>query len=136
MGAIDGLGRPGPTRPARRESGTGQGRFSVSFGAAATPARAGGVASASATGLEGMLALQEGERETVEDRAARGRGYDLLAALAKLQVGILAGQPEPELLQGLAVLASDLPVATAPALRDALGAIAVRARVELARRGG
>jgi Class II flagellar assembly regulator len=136
MGVIDGLGRPGSPRPARRDSGTGQGRFSVSFGAAVTPATARGVAPASATRLEGMLALQEGEPETVEDRAARRRGHDLLAALAKLQAGILAGQSEPKLLQSLAALASDLPVATAPALRDALGAIAVRARVELARRRG
>ena len=134
MGLIDGVGRPGPPPGARGTSGARQGRFSVSFGAAAGSAKAGAVLCAAAARLDGMLALQEGECETVEDRAARRRGQDILAGLSRMQLAALNGESDPKLLQDLAALASDLPVATAPALRSALAAIAVRAHVELARR--
>jgi hypothetical protein len=135
MSWIDGVGRPGLPRPARRTAGAGQGAFSVPSGSAAASARTAGVAASSAAALDGMLALQERGDGTVQDREARRRGQDLLGALSRMQRSILAGGSDPELLRDMVALTADLPRAADPGLRRVLEAIALRARVELARRG-
>src|SRR5206468_276113 len=99
---------------------------------------AGSAASAAplrAASLAGMLTLQERTGETVEDRQARRRGQDLLRALSGMQCAMLEVGHDQESLQTLAGLIADLPCATDPGLRRILQAIALRARVELARRG-
>ena len=63
--------------------------------------------------------------------AARAR--DLLRELSALQAGLLRGGPDPAGLQRLAALAEgEMP--PDPVLADALAGIALRARIELARR--
>jgi hypothetical protein len=82
-----------------------------------------------------MLALQEMGAGSVRDREARRRGQGLLAALAALQRGLLAGGDDPAALQRLADLAEAAPDTEDPRLGAVLSAIVLRARVELARRG-
>jgi len=103
----------------------------------APPTRAAGGApgaGVAAVSLPGLLALQEAGVEAPGDRAARRRGRDILAALAALQRGLLDGD-SGEALPALARLARDLPPAADPGLDAVLRAVALRARVELARRG-
>ena len=96
------------------------------------PARADAAAPAGGVeeiGLPGMLLLQE--QPDTADQHARKRGQDLLAALAELQRALLSpGIPDAT---RLAALAADLPLATDPALRATVRAIALRARIEVAR---
>jgi hypothetical protein len=82
-----------------------------------------------------MLALQEAGAEPVRDRAARRHGQAMLQLLAALQRAMLqgVGGDEAELTR-LASLSAEVPVASDPALRQAVAAIALRASVELARR--
>jgi hypothetical protein len=92
-------------------------------------------------GLDGLLALQESVGQTTigepeRDRRAREQGRQLLSALAGLQHLMLGdGDPAPVLDQ-LRALATDEPELPAdPALADVLGAIRLRVRIELVRRG-
>jgi hypothetical protein len=81
-----------------------------------------------------MLSLQEVGGETVEDREARRRGNDMLAALGELQRALLAGGGDAGALQRLVELSASVRRATDPRLAALVSAIVVRARVELARR--
>jgi len=90
-----------------------------------------GMAAVQEVGMEGMLALQELPGEAVGDREARRRGQDLLEALAAIQRGLLGmGEGDPA---RLARLAEAVPTAGDPALREAVAAIVLRARIEVAR---
>jgi hypothetical protein len=60
----------------------------------------------------------------------------LLAELAALQREVLAGAPDAARLARLTGMAAEVPEAADPRLRDAVAAIALRARVEAARYGG
>ncbi|HSU04456.1 MAG TPA: flagellar assembly protein FliX [Acetobacteraceae bacterium] len=113
---------------------TGSSGFSVpeSASGGAAPAGVGGV---SAAMLPGMLALQEAGDESVQDRAARRRGHDLLKAMAVLQRALLAEANDPEPLARLAELVADVPQAADPRLAAAVTEVVLRARVELAKRG-
>jgi hypothetical protein len=133
MDPIDGVRAGGPVAPVRRRPAAGGG-FSVAEGG---EARASGEAEAVAeASLAGLLALQEESGGEVRDRAARRRGLDLLAELAALQREVLAGDPGADRLARLAGMAAEVPDAADPRLRDAVAAIALRARVEAARYGG
>ena len=128
------IGRVGP--PAG--SGPGPRRAASPGFAVAPPASgpvAGPAAASPAVALDGMLALQQAEGETVRDREARRHGQGLLDALARLQRSLLAEGSADAELAALATLLDTMPAASAPALAAALGAVALRARVELARRG-
>lgn len=93
-----------------------------------------GIAGTAAVGTSAMLALQELPDPQVADREARRRGQDLLEALAALQRALLgAGGADAD---ALARLADDIPQAADPALRAAVAAIALRARIEAARLQG
>ena len=81
-----------------------------------------------------MLALQEAGGETVEDRAARRHGRDMLAALTDLQRALLRGDGDAAALQRLGELATAVPRATDRRIAATVSAIMVRVRVELARR--
>lgn len=117
---------PWTARPAGPTSG-----FSVPSDAGQAKAA---TAAAPAASLDGMLAVQEGERGPARDREARRRGQAALGALAALQRALLGGEEDPAALQELAALAS-APSAEDPGLAMTLRAIGLRARVELARRG-
>ena len=91
--------------------------------------------SAPALPLDGILALQEQVADATRDRRARQHGQTLLEALAALQHAVLYGAGEAESLRHLAALVADTPAAFDPALAAILQGIALRARVELARRG-
>jgi hypothetical protein len=81
-----------------------------------------------------MLTLQELGGETAEDRDARRHGQDMLGALAALQRALLMGGDEEVALRQLAELAAAVPCAADRRLAAMVSAIAVRVRVELARR--
>jgi hypothetical protein len=138
MEPINGLG---PTGPVTQVSARARARdigFRVADDKAARPSGAAGEAEEVAeASLAGLLALQEElDGGPVRDRAARRRGRDLLAELASLQRDLLAGGPDAARLARLADLADTVPEAADPRLRDAVNAIALRARVEAVRYGG
>lgn len=111
-------------------AGMGRGGFTVSAGAAPGVAMASGVAA-----LDGLLLLQEVEDAPERDRRARKHGRAMLDALSRLQLGLLDGECGAGALASLSALAEHCPEAADPGLRDLLRAVALRARVELARQG-
>lgn len=131
-----GIGRVtgGTAAPAGRGGGArAGGGFSVRLGAGGAEGAAapGGVAP---VGL-GMLALQESGTAMERDAAARRRADSLLQELQGLQMELLAGgAAEPGRLARLAALETGEDGAD-PVLREAVQAIVLRARVELARHG-
>jgi hypothetical protein len=134
-------GGPLARRPAMRWSSPGGTAFAAALEAgagrdtdAAETDKLAGVAEPLALGS--MLALQEMGAGSVRDREARRRGQGLLAALAALQRGLLDGDDDLAALQRLADLAEAAPDAEDKRLGAVLSAIVLRARVELARRGG
>ncbi len=90
-----------------------------------------GVSGPAAVGTPSMLALQEMPDPHLADREARRRGQDILAALAALQRALLGAGPMDA--DALVRLAQDVPQASDPALRAAISALVLRARIEGAR---
>jgi hypothetical protein len=90
---------------------------------------------ATAVSLGTLLAAEALDREAVHDRAARRQGQAVLAGLTALQRALLEGGDPAVALERLAGLVANLPQATDPCLAALLEAIALRARVELARVG-
>ena len=130
---VDGIGPMVPAaRTSPRPSARGAG-FTVPSGRAEAPAGSAAAAEAAEVTLGGMLALQEAESGEVQDREARRHGQDMLAELLTLQRALLEGRLDPATLQRLADLAGNVPQAADPALRQAVGEVALRARIELAR---
>ncbi len=122
----------GGVRAAAPRKTAGKTDFALPSEAASETARP--AASAAAGGLEAMLLLQEASGEGAEDRGARRHGREILNALAALQRALLAAQGSEEALAELAALAEASPAeAHDPALRAAVAAVALRAKVELAR---
>ena len=68
------------------------------------------------------------------DVLARRRGRAMLSGLGELQRALLAGQPESGALQSLAGLVEGED-GEDPEMAEAMQALALRARIELARRG-
>ena len=129
-------GRIGGFSPVAGETraGTG-GTFKVDMGAGAV-ARNARPSGSSAIGFEGMLALQAVDEDQERNRSARKRGLALIAALTDLQRAMLAAEDPALALRSLSALASDGPLAADPGLAAVLRAVVLRARVEMARRGG
>ncbi|NMJ41731.1 flagellar assembly protein FliX [Roseomonas sp. JC162] len=129
MVVIRGVGGGSPVRPGRGGRG-GPGGFAL--GGAGEAQGAGAASAVVAPAAVGLLALQEGA--PAADRDARGarRAQALLRELAGLQADLLAGRLEASRLGTLAALA-DGETPADPALAAALAAIALRARIELAR---
>lgn len=123
----------GTNVPGTRATRGASGGFRVAGGKdeAKEAGASGGVSAASAIGL---LTVQElapaGERNA---RAFR-RGEDMLKELKALQLELLEGRADPARLQQLARLTEGEKPAD-PDLAEAVEAIALRARLELARRG-
>ncbi|HET9019394.1 MAG TPA: flagellar assembly protein FliX [Acetobacteraceae bacterium] len=129
---MDPIGRLPPATLARR-SGAASGAareagFALPAGRPAAPA--------AAVPLGGLLVLQEQAVEPPADREARRRGRAILVELAALQRDLLADGVDAGRLHRLRALAEEgqLPP-THPALRTALDAVVLRARIELARFG-
>lgn len=132
MSFINGLGQVAPRAIPRARDGAGGFRAP---GVAGSAAGTGGVATAVAPGsLLGLLALQEGETDAARDRAARRHGDALLKELAALQRSLLGGEEAPGALARLAELSGQVPEAADPGLAGAVRAVALRARIEVARR--
>ncbi len=131
MTRIDGLGGPRP--PARSTTGRAPegGRFVLPD--SAEPEAAGVAGAATVGALDGMLALQEMQGDSVGDRLARRRGHSILKILTRLQMAQLGGPAGADTLQTLAELAEGIPQADDPELAAVLEAVTLRARVELAR---
>lgn len=146
MTGIDAIGRPAAPRMTRR--GRAGGAFALppeSAPEAAMPEDTSAPVSAASVG--GLLGLQEQMAggllaPAVRDREARRHGQALLSALADLQLIMVGPQNVPgvaiatlsRLADRLTALTSAVPVAADPALGAVVTAIALRARVELARR--
>jgi hypothetical protein len=128
IGGTTGVGGAGPIgrAPARGRTGF------------ALPESKDAAASAAAMGVAGvglgLLAVQQGHSDQERDAAARRRADGLLEELAGLQAELLGGTADLGRLQRLAALAEGEAGAD-PTLREAVAAVALRARVELARRG-
>jgi len=112
----------------------GSSGFAVSPPAASPSGAVTGPMPAVPSTLVGALALQEFGCDAPQDRAARRRGYDLLAGLRALHRALLADSLDPEPLADLARLAAEVPEAADPRLREVVAELILRARVELARR--
>lgn len=83
--------------------------------------------------LGGMLTLQEIEDEPPRDRAARRHGQAILGALSALQRALLTTWLDSGALERLARLLESAPEPDDPRLRSLLGAVLLRANVELAK---
>lgn len=81
----------------------------------------------------GLLALQETTEAPARDADAARRGGEILAELDGLLLDLLSGKRDPARLARLAALEHGEEGAD-PILREAVQGIALRARVELARR--
>ena len=131
MSGISGVGRTTAGGLGRTRTAQAAGGFSLSAG---TPSGT-NAAAAAPVSLGAMLALQEAGAEPARDRAARRHGQAMLQLLAALQRAMLQGEGGDEAeLARLASLSAEVPVASDPALRQVVAAIALRASVELARR--
>jgi hypothetical protein len=141
MRGVSGVSKGGPAAGARGAATRTAGGFCVG-GAGAAPGAAtaggsGGAAPAAAVGLS-LLAAQEnggggGRRGEGRNAAARRRAAAILDEMRGLQAELLGGRPDPARLARLAALGEG-DEATDPGLREAVRAVALRARIELARR--
>jgi hypothetical protein len=135
VGMIDGVGKAVTrlaTPRARSASGPG-GRFSVPAdeGAPSRTQAAEGIASLS---YDGLLALQQEPDPREQDRRATRHGEAMLMELGALQRAMLAGGDPTDTLRKLEQMADAIPAATDPRLSALIGAIALRGRLQLARR--
>ncbi|SFK80029.1 flagellar assembly protein FliX [Falsiroseomonas stagni] len=132
----------GPVRPGAMGA-VGRGRVRAGAGGFALAAAGGD--SAEAAGAAGaaappgsLLALQEsGAAPPVEERGARARrqATEALDDLRGLQLALLDGSANPAGLERLSRLGSENQAGLDPPLATLMAELAVRARVELARRG-
>ena len=131
MIGIGGTARPAAGAAAGTRATSRPGGFRLPGGAAAEAGEASALAGAAPVGL---MALQEADDPAGRDRRGHARAQEMLQELAALQAEMLRGGADPDRLVRLATLAEGEAPAD-PVLADALAGIALRARVELARRG-
>ncbi len=131
---VDGPGRVGDVRGAAIGAGVRKpragGGFRLPGGAAETAA----TEATAATAPLSLLGAQEEDDPRGRDERGARRGAALLEELAELQADLLRGRRDPARLRRLAALAEGEAPAD-PVLREALGAVALRARIELTRAG-
>jgi hypothetical protein len=133
IGRISAGGAAGPGRA----GGRGRPGFALTPPGAEAAAETGATGAAAPVGL-GLLALQEGGdrpmRDRARDQAAWRRAESILQELQALQRDLLHDKPDMNRLERLAAFETGEAGAD-PFLRDAVEAVVLRARVELARRG-
>jgi hypothetical protein len=105
-------------------------------GAADTGATPASLAAAAPMALESLLALQQVDQANERDRTARRHAHALLAALGRVQRGLLTGDDPAAALAEMRTLVAATPAASDPALAAALDQVVLRTRIELIRRGG
>ncbi|WP_419730495.1 flagellar assembly protein FliX [Lichenicola sp.] len=136
VSGISGTRPVGPVAPAQHAQQAGFVVPGVATPAAAGLDRAEGSGPAARVSSVALLALQEGATAEAgsgaADREARQHGRALLAALAELQRALLSGG-DGHALEQLLALVDQEPRAVDPALARLIGAIRLRARIELAR---
>jgi hypothetical protein len=130
MEPIRGMGGGGTIRGGRALRGPGGFRLPGAAKASGGAEAAEGAAAPSAIGL---LALQETAPAAERDSRAQRRGQAMLDELAALQRDLLTGRADPARLHRLEALTQG-DAAADPALAEAVAAIALRVRIELARR--
>jgi hypothetical protein len=126
------IGIGGGVAPARRA-----GRALGGFRLAEPEAGPAAGAAAATGGVAALLALQEGEATAPVPppaERARRRAQAALAELQGLQLDLLRGAADPARLDRLAGLAETAADPADPVLREAVQEVALRVRVELARR--
>ena len=126
-----GAGAPAATGRATR-AGRAVGRFHLTDPAAPDQAASAAAATALPPAGPGLLALQEHGGNDARDTEAHRRGTAMLDALRQIQAEMLGDRCDPVRLSRLAALAEG-ECGADPRLREALAAIALRARVELVR---
>jgi hypothetical protein len=136
MTTIDRVGPKLPPRPAATAAGSSGGGFVPPSDARADAAAAPPVALSGPVTLESLLALQQVDDATAQDRQARDHGRRLLRELGGLQAALLGSGGLTETLGRIGALADALPAASDPELAVALAQVVLRARIELARHGG
>lgn len=122
------IGAIGPGGTPARRSARGGG-----FGLPAPPTEARGAAGAAAVSSASLLALQSVDPAR-RDSNAMARAAATLDELRGWQLDLLDGTADPARLARLQALADGPQATTDPALRAALADVALRARVEIARR--
>ncbi|MBD0273893.1 MAG: hypothetical protein ICV73_18440 [Acetobacteraceae bacterium] len=137
MRGVSGVSKGGAVGGARGASGRSAKGFSLGGTGADTAASATTAATATAAvGGLSLLAVQEdGGGRAGRNAAARRRASSILDELRGLQAELLGGRPDPSRLARLAALQSGED-GVDPGLREAVRAVALRARIELARRRG
>ena len=142
MTTIDGIGLPAVAPAARRNRATGGFVLPSQTRATDAPAMTDTSTPVFAAFMDGLLGLQEQAPDApsapaVRDREARRHGQALLSVLAEMQLSLIGSRDGPGSLallsERLSGLAEAIPVAADPRLRAIIGAITLRARVELAR---
>lgn len=132
----------GPVRPAgigtvdRGRARRPAGGFALAADASDSARESGAAGAAAPPGS--LLALQEsGGAPAVEERGARARrrAAETLDDLRDLQLALLDGEQNPAGLERLSRLAAETDAGLDPALAAVMAEVAVRARIELARRG-
>lgn len=129
MTRITGLGSSTPVRSGGPAASGGSRGFMVATGSAPE------ISPAPPVVFAGLIALQEDEGPQWRDRTARRHGDRVLGALGQVQAATLRGNAAA----ALAALNDAVRSMTAPAdpvLTGIIGAIRLRARVELARQEG
>jgi hypothetical protein len=129
IGRVSAGGAAGPGRA----SGRGRPGFALNPPGTEAAAETGATGAAAPVGL-GLLALQEGGDRATRDQAAWRRAESILQELQALQRDLLHDAPDMNRLERLAAFETGEAGAD-PFLRDAVEAVVLRARVELARRG-
>ena len=136
MRGVGGISRSGAAATGKH-AGTRTAGSGFSVGGTGTGGAAAETASTSGTaavvGLS-LLAAQENGGRAGRDEAARRRATCILDELRGLQAELLGGRPDSARLARIAALQAGEDGAD-PGLREAVRAVALRARVELARRG-
>jgi hypothetical protein len=124
-----------PTRPVGGVSRTARPDARGGSGFAVAEESAGVAMSAATVPLApaAMLALQELDSQTVQDREARKKGEAVLLALTALQRARLGGSGSTANLAEVLAAAGAMTSAQDPRLVGILEAVMLRARVELAR---
>ena len=132
MRGVAGVSRGGATASGR---GSARPTGGFSLGETGAGGAATGTAAASSTAAVGLslLAAQENGGRAGRDAAARRRANAILDELQGLQAELLGGRTDPARLARLAALQAG-EEGTDSGLREAVRAVALRARIELARR--
>jgi hypothetical protein len=127
-----------------RTSGVGRGNAAGRSGSGVAfipaggdaPARvAGGAPAQAMTGIDAILALQAADEPLTGRKKAVRRGASLLDSLEDMRTDLLIGRVDPDRLDRMAAMLSEVRERSLPGLDALLDDIELRVRVELAKAG-